>query len=58
MANSGFGHWFHDLTYCEVEFLFIFLEFITNLRACYTRKISWFKFILIQIGFKCANDLL
>ena len=33
MANSCFGCRFHDLEYFEVGIIFIFLEFIINLRA-------------------------
>ena len=33
MAKYGFGCSFHDLKYFEVGILFIFLEFVINLRA-------------------------
>ena len=33
MAKFGFRCRFHDLKYFEVGFFFIFVEFITNLRA-------------------------
>ena len=55
MANSSFGHRFHDLKYFEVGFFSIFLEFIINLRENSQRFfernqfniiLSWLKQIL------------
>ena len=57
MANSGFGHRFHDLQYFGVRFFFFrFREFVINLRASIQKLVEKYQFYIILSRFKQNLD--
>ena len=56
MAKFGFGRRFHDIKYFEVGFIFMFLEFIINLRATLQKFVEKHQFNVILSCFKQILD--